>query len=120
MAGLGDDPGEGAGQPVQVPGAGAERDPGVARSEDPQPHPVADPHVVLGERRRGPHREVEAARGAVDAAAVPEVAQGVHHDEDPGVLLGPGGDDLERAGAQRHRPVDAAQAVTGGEAAGSR
>ena len=84
-------------------------------SEDPQAHPVADPDVVLGERRRGPHREVQAAGAAVDAAAVPEVAQGVHDDEHAGVLLGPGGDHLQRAGAQRDRPVDPAQPVPGGE-----
>ena len=45
--------------------------------------------------------------------AVPDVAQGVHHDEDPRVLLGPGGHDLQRAGAQRHRPADPAQPVPG-------
>ncbi len=116
-----DDPGEGAGQAVEVPGAGAERDAGVARADDPQCRP--------GRRRRTwCSASADAARTVrsrllappVDAARCARVAQGVHDDEDTARPARPG---WSRPAARRcaARPAsDPAQPVPGGEAAGSR
>ena len=109
------DPGELAQDHPQVPGAGAVADHLPGAAHDPQGHAVPGPAVVLGEGGRGPHRHVEAARGAVHAAGGAVVGQRVHHHEHRRVLLGPGVHDVQLVRSQRDAPVDAPQPVAGVE-----
>src|SRR6476661_10866517 len=90
----------------------ADRDPrDVGGAHDAQADPVADPEVVLGHGPSRPHREVEAGGPPVEALAGAEVAGPVDHEDDQRVLVTVGRGDVERPGAQRHRPVDPAESV---------
>ena len=87
-------------------GAGAGAEGGhLGRADGAQREPVVAAQEVLADRAGGPHRDVEARRPAVDALARPDVAEGVDEQDDVGVLVGVGRGDVQRAGAQRHRPA---------------
>ena len=87
-------------QPLEVTRTGPQRHPRSVAGHDEQADPVTGAHVVLGQRGGGADGQVEGARGTVDAAGDPDVAQAVDDEPHACVLLRAGGDDVELAGAQ--------------------
>ncbi len=75
--------------------------------------PVPAAYRVLGQRGGGADREVEAARRSVHATRATVVGHGVDHQQDAGVLLGPGRGRVQPIGAAGDPPVDPAQPVAG-------
>jgi hypothetical protein len=71
-----------------VPTSRTRPDLAALRADDPEGDPVAVAHEVLGQRRRGAHRHVEAAGRAADPARTAEVGQRVDDEQHPAVLLG--------------------------------
>ena len=104
-------------QTSEVPPPAADGHVADASSEVDEPDPIAGAQVVLGDRRRRPHGDVEAAGATVDAVAAAEVGLGVEQQQHVGVAVRPRGRDVQLAGTGRHPPVDAAQAVAGPERA---
>ncbi len=111
----GADPGQQVEERAQVPGAGAVAEQATVPADDAQTHPVAGADVVLGDSGRGPDALVEAAGLAVEALGVAVVAERVDHEQDPAVLLGRRGGDVQLAAADRDPPADPAQPVAGAE-----
>ena len=79
--------------------------------DDVQRDAIAAAQEVLAERPGGAHREIEAARRAVETLALAEVVAGVDDEHDVAFSIGVGGGHVQHAGAQRHRPVDPSQPV---------
>ena len=89
----------------------------AAATQHRQPDPVAGAEVVRGDGAGRLDRDVEAGPPPGLRVALAEVADRVEHQAHLGILVGVGRRDVQGTGAQRDRPVDAAQPVAGAERA---